>query len=325
MQLSAAVISFSPLHRDARVQRQVRTLRETCDVTALGLTNPHIEGVRFVDVSTGPGIIPRSAVRTWERMFRAFLLKARCFEAAYRLQGRVRKAAEILKDHDFALIVANDIDTLPLALRYRGRAKVLFDAHEYAPRQYDAWFLWRFFFQEYTEYLCRTRIPQVDSMTTVGPRIAQEYEREFGVKASIVQSAPPYHAIRYTARNDEVIRMVHVGSAAPYRRLETMIEAMAHLDGRFRLDFMLVLGDPRYLAKLERFASGDRRIGFVPPVAPDEIVERISTYDVGLCTYLPPQFQRSLRAAEQVLRFSAGATLHSNWSAARDARISRAI
>ena len=290
MKRSAAVVSFSPLHRDARVIRQIQALKERCKVTALGLTNPHIDGVRFVDVSTGPGMIPQSALRTCERMFRAFLLKAGCFETAYWLQGRVRKAAENLKDHDFALIVANDIDALPLTIRYRGRAKIMFDAHEYAPRQYDGWFLWRFFLQKYTEYLCRTRIPHVDAMTTVGPRIALEYKREFGVKPSIVQSAPPYHETRYTARDDRVIRMVHVGSAAPYRRLEILIEAMAQLDERFRLDFMLVLGDSRYLAKLERFASGDSRIGFVPPVSPDEIVGRVSAYDVGLCTYAPHSF-----------------------------------
>ena len=130
----------------------------------------------------------------------------------------------------------------------------------------------------------------VDAMTTVGPRIAQEYAREFGVSPSIVHSAPRYHATVRAPREDEIIRMVHVGSAAPYRRLEVMIEAMAELDERFRLDFMLVLGNAGYLAKLKKLASNDRRIAFVPPVAPDEIVERISTYDVGLCTYAPHSF-----------------------------------
>ena len=84
--------------------------------------------------------------------------------------------------------------------------------------------------------------------------------------------------------------MVHVGSAFPYRRLEIMIEAMAQVDERFRLDFMLVLGNSGYLARLKKLASNNQRIAFVPPVAPDEIVERISTYDVGLCTYSPHSF-----------------------------------
>ena len=78
-------------------------------------------------------------------ILRALLLKAQRFETAYRLHGRVRSTAKALKAHDYALIVANDIDTLPIALMYRGRAKVIFDAHEYSPRQYETWFLWRFF------------------------------------------------------------------------------------------------------------------------------------------------------------------------------------
>ena len=290
MQPSAAVISFSPLHKDARVQRQIRALGQICKVTAIGLTDPHIDGVSFVDVSTKRQTFLRIAFGACEKISRACLLKAGFFEAAYRLQGRVQRAAKRLKDHDFALIVANDISALPLALTYRGQAKILFDAHEYAPRQYETWFLWQFFLQKYTEYLCRTRIPHVDAMTTVGPTIAQEYAQEFGITPSIVQSAPRYHAILYQPRDEEVIRMVHVGSALPYRRLETMIEAMAQLDERFRLDFMLVLGDSGYLARLKKLASNDQRIAFVPPVAPDDIVERISAYDVGLCTYSPHSF-----------------------------------
>ena len=290
MRTSAAVISFSPLHRDARVQRQIQAVNAICDVTAIGLTDPRIDGVRFVDVSARRRMIPGNPLGACEKILRALLLKAQRFETAYRLQGRVRSTAEALKAHDYALIVANDIDTLPIALMYRGRAKVMFDAHEYSPRQYETWFLWRFFLQKYTEHLCRTRIPKVDAMTTVGPRIAEEYARVFGVSPSIVHSAPRYHATVRAPRDDEIIRMVHVGSAAPYRRLEVMIEAMAELDERFRLDFMLVLGNAAYLAKLKNLASNDRRIAFVPSVAPDEIVQRISTYDVGLCTYAPHSF-----------------------------------
>ena len=290
MQPAVAVICFSPLHRDARVQRQIQVLKEICNVTAMGHTDPDIEGVRFFEVSTGRRAIPRNALRICEGFVRACLLKVRHFETAYRIQEQVRSVARILKEHDFALIVANDINTLPVALMYRGRAKVLFDAHEYAPGQYGTWFLRRFFLQNYTEHLCRSRIPHVDAMTTVGPRIAEEYAREYGVRPAIVHSAPHFEAAVRSPRDDDVIRMVHVGSAARYRRLETLIEAMAQLDGRFRLDFMLVLGDSGYLAKLKKLASNDRRIRFVPPVAPGEIVERISTYDVGLCTYTPHSF-----------------------------------
>ena len=280
---SAAVLSFSPLHTDARVQRQIRALKTICRVTAMGWTDPCIEDVRFVDVSQRPLTILQKA-------YKGAMLKAGFFETVYHSEESVRKAAEALADHDCGLIVANDIGTLPVVLAHRKRAKILFDAHEYAPREFEHWFLWRFFMQKYKEHLCRARIPQVDAMTTVGPAIADEYARVFGVRPSVVLNAPYYHTAPPVPRDSSVIRMVHHGSASSPRRLETMIDAMAHLDERFRLDLMLIPNDPSYIKALKKRASSDRRIAFVPPVLPEEIVEKLSDYDVGLCTYAPYSF-----------------------------------
>ena len=153
----------------------------------MGFPDPGIEDVRFIDVGRRPLTILQKA-------YKGVMLKAGCFEAVYHSEESVRKAAEALADHDFELIVANDIDTLPVVLTHRERAEILFDAHEYAPRQFEHWFLWRFFIQEYKEHLCRTHIPQVDAMTTVGPAIADEYAHVFGVRPSVVLNAPYYHA-----------------------------------------------------------------------------------------------------------------------------------
>ena len=284
---SAAVISFSALDRDARVRRQIRALVPICNVTAMGFSDPCIDEVKFLNVGPPRGMARSKVSHVGEKLLRACLLKAGCFEAAYRLYGPVRLATKILKDHNFALIVANDLDTLPLALTHRHGAKVLYDAHEYTPKQYGGRFLWRFFLQEYIWYLCRTRITQPDAMTTVGPALAEEYSREFGVRPGVVLNTAPHHSIPYVPRNGETVRIVHHGGTSRLRQLEIMVDAMALLGERFRLDLMLIPNDPKYLEKLKRRAVSDSRITFVPAVAPDEIVARISHYDVGTCI-LPP-------------------------------------
>ena len=280
---SAAVLSFSSLDRDARVQRQIRALMSIFKVTAMGFSDPCIKGVNFVDLSRRVVSIPRKSLM-------ALRLKTRRFETVYHSQESVRKAADALGDHDFDLLVANDINTLPITLAFRDHARVLFDAHEYSPKEYSDRFVWRFFVRDYIEYLCRTRIPQVDAMTTVSPTIAKEYEHEFGVRASVVLNAPRYHKNVYLPHDGTTIRMVHHGGTMQSRRPEIMIEAMAHLDERFRLDFMLIPNDAAYLSRLKKRAISDPRIRFVPPVAPDEIVETISSYDVGLYALPPASF-----------------------------------
>ena len=246
----------------------------------MGLTDPGIEGVKFVNMTPHRLTLPQKAIL-------ACRLKTRLFEAAYRSHKSVRKTADALKDHDFALIVANDIEALPVALTHRGQAKILFDAHEYAPRQFENWFLWRFFMQEYKTYLCRTRIPYADAMVTVGPTFADEYARAFGVRPAVVLNAPHYDATPYARHDSDIIRMVHHGGAIRQRRLEAMIDAMTQLDERFRLDFMLMPQDQVYLETLKQKSSSDKRIAFIPPVEPAKIVETISRYDIGVYS-LPP-------------------------------------
>ena len=278
--VSAAVISFSELDNDARVQRQIAALSSVCKVTALGFSDPSMEGVRFIELRREPSTI-------WRRTLTAYRLQVRQFETVYRAYRLVQKTADALKGHNYSLIVANDIDTLPVALAHRGNAQIIFDAHEYAPRQFENWFLWRLFRQKYKQYLCHTRIPQVDAMTTVGPVIAEEYASVFGVRPTVVLNAPRYLANLHSPRGGDTIRMVHHGGALRPRRLETMIDAMAYLDDRFRLDLMLIRGDPGYLGALKRRASSDPRILFLSPVEPTRIVDKLSGYDVGLYS-LPP-------------------------------------
>ena len=140
-----AVLSFSKLHRDARVQRQIRALTSMCRVTAFGLSDPGIEGVRFVPIPYRPRTVPERISKVAERTWRACLLKAGRFDAAYRSYGPARHAARSLGSHNYSAIVANDINTLPLALMYRRGAKTLYDANEYPPRQDVGKFLWTFF------------------------------------------------------------------------------------------------------------------------------------------------------------------------------------
>ena len=292
---SAAIICFSALHMDARVRRQIRALIPICKITAFGFTDPHIDQVQFVEVGRQSILMLSKYFGVCEKILRACLMKFGQFETAYRLHGPVRRAAKILKDNDFDLIVANDINALPVALTNRGQAKVLFDAHEYAPKQYGKRFIWRVFLEKYTEYLCRTRIRQADAMTTVGPVLAEEYARKFGVRPSVVLNTPRYHAIPYEPRKAEIIRMVHHGGSISFRRLEMMIDAMSVLDGRFRLDLMLIPSDRRYWNKLKKRAGGDPRIEFVPTVPPEDIVKTLTKYDLGV--YMLPPYSFNARYA----------------------------
>jgi len=48
------IISFSDLKRDPRVSRQIEALRHRYQVTAAGLEDPAVDGVRFVRCTRAP-------------------------------------------------------------------------------------------------------------------------------------------------------------------------------------------------------------------------------------------------------------------------------
>ena len=78
----------------------------------------------------------------------ADLLSGR-YERHYWGMAHVRELRERLKDARADVVVANDIEALPLALEAAKGAPVILDAHEYAPREYET-LRWRLLRRRYT-------------------------------------------------------------------------------------------------------------------------------------------------------------------------------
>ena len=226
---TVAVISFTNLDTDPRVNRQIRFLCNHYHVIAFGMRSPGIDGVRFVPL-TFPRLpfLPR---KRW-KMMRRILRLTRNFEKYYWNLPDPRQTTEILRQYRFDLILANDIDSLPAALEGAQGAKVVFDAHEYAPLEFEDQLSFRLFYQKYNEYLCNTYIPKTDAMLTVGPRIAEQYEEDTGVKPVVITNAPEYENLEPTLlKEGKPIRLVHHGGAIKSRKIEKMIRMMDSLDG----------------------------------------------------------------------------------------------
>jgi glycosyltransferase involved in cell wall biosynthesis len=278
-------LSFSDLHSDPRVYRQIALLSADHDVTAAGFSDPELPGVRFVEVA-----VPTKSSR--RRALAAARLQLRRYESYYWDVGQVAFARRALAGGAYDLIVANETDTWPLAfaLGEANGARVLLDAHEYAPREFDDLRWWRWIYQRYRRHLCAAMLPRADAVTTVCDGIAAEYERCFGVRPAVVMNAASLRALTPSALDGDRVRMVHHGFAIRSRRIENMILALDHLDERFSLDLMLVGNDVDYLASLRELADARPRARFVPPVAAHRLPEETRGYDVGLFLLEPTNF-----------------------------------
>lgn len=283
-QRQALVVTLHDVSRDGRPRRMARWLRDRYAVTLAG------PGQWDDDPSVRHLPLParlRSAFP--ERMAFAFNGITRRYEAALSCRALAELERRIAGEF-YDLIVVHDPELLPLAMRCKGSARVVFDAREYYPDQFPERWLWRWRDRPIYSWLCRNFMPLTDLNVTVSDGLRQRYESEFGVEAKVLESWPDYHALEPTPVDAGRIRLIHHGSSNANRRIEGMIEMMDYLDSRFELDIFLLPGEPAYLTFLRGEASRRDRVHIRPALPHGELVPCGNRYDIGVFLVPPSTF-----------------------------------
>jgi len=274
------ILSFSNISADARVLKQVKLFAERYEVTTYGYGPSPDPRVQHLQLDDALGI------RRWSRLD----LILRRFRRMYWDQPAVRQArADLVGEERFDVILANDIDALGLALALDPVHGVHADIHEYAPRQNEELPVWRYFIAPYVRWLCRRFLPLAASMTTVGRGIADEYWRVYGVHAEVVTNAAPYADLT-AGEVGTPIRLVHSGASLRNRRLEVLIAAILASTNDVTLDLYLMGNDPHYVVELREQAAASDRVRFPEPVPYQQLISRLSEYDVGIHVIAPTNF-----------------------------------
>lgn len=279
------ILSFSAIRSDPRVMRQIRLLENDgrYQVTVAGFGQTPEANIKFFELH-------RPVSSLLDKVIWSLKLLVGAFDSYFRSLIYVKQCRKHFASDSFDLVIANDISSLPLAFAVAKGSPVLIDAHEYSPREFDERFSWRLLFGRYYHYICKKYLISTSGMTTVCQGIADEYFRNYGVRAGVIYNAPEDQKLMPSTSTDEVIRLIHHGAAIRSRHLEVMIEMMSYLDSRFTLDFMLVETDPKYMAQLRAQSKGNDRIKFIQPVATHEICQRLNSYDVGIYLLPPVNF-----------------------------------
>lgn len=280
------IIAFSELVRDPRVKRQLLTLREDYDITVVGRGDPNIDGVRVLSMPTDDRT--PALLRKMRYAIRQTSYRLHRYETAYWLLPHIRWAWEQLSGQEWDIVIANDVDPVPLANRLAPRVGVVVDLHEFAPRQYDNRPEWVRTVAPYYDWLVREHVTKAAATVTVSEGVAAAY-REYGLDPALVRSAAMFAPLSPTPVGDP-IRLVHSGGAARSRLLESMIEAAIRTTTDVTLDLYLVGSDPAYLRELQQLAEASDRIRINDAVAFEELVPTLHRFDVGLCMIPPTTF-----------------------------------
>jgi len=295
------IISYSSLKSDPRVLRQIRILGQRFEIITCGLEPSNlpfvkhfvpftINGLQMFDIS--------NFFRRWflivfylfpVRLINKFRLfhRLRVYKLYYWNLGNLKLERKLLR-YNVDLIIANDLNTLPLALRVsrKLKAKVLFDAHEYSPLELENDSTWMKWESPYLTWLSKKYIPLADKCITVGYQIAKEYEKLTKKNFDVVLNAPKFQQLTPSPVN-EVLQFIHHGGAMKARDLHVLVECFLQLPENYILNLLLTKSDPEYYAYLQKLASNSKNIKFHDPVPTEDIAAFINKFDVGLA-YIPP-------------------------------------
>ncbi len=289
----ALVVSYSEIHSDPRVRRQVDWLNGddwTVDTLGLGVTkspgvNRHFEVTksgRWTDSSLGAAVSGR------------FLPKVTSFHR--QLLDRVPKEAIAeVSSGNYDLFVFNGPEFLPWLSDKKalGRAatKTRFhlDLHErHRPdRRRDT--LGGKITAPYYRWVYRhIGHALVHSRTVVNAPIGQMYAEEFRFEAPVpVRNIPPREDLAPIDRGDGKIKLLFHGLAARQRGFQQIIGALEQLPDNFTATFMLM---PRpevhaWLRGLIQVSPAKDRIQIVPPAPMRDIAKTINKYDLEVIYY----------------------------------------
>lgn len=267
------ILSFSPIATDARVLKQVALFTQHYSVISCGFGPAPAGVVEHVQIPDG-----LSATKTDPK-----LLILRQFDRMYRRNPAITWVRDNLHQ-SFDVVLANDVEAVPIALELSPNGLVHADLHEFAPGQKEELRNWRRWIKPYMKWLVRRRVTRARSWTTVGRGLADQYELLAGFTPEVVENATPFADLEPTEVS-EPIALVHSGAALRGRKLELMLEAVRRSSRELTLDLYLTPNDPAYLEELGEYGSD--RIRFHDPVAYSELVATLNHYDVGVFM-LPP-------------------------------------
>jgi len=306
------IISYSPLHTDPRILRQIKALKQNYKILTVGYTPLNDDTIIHYPVKRHIG--KKLSLIQKIHLLLSILLNYNKYEKIF--LKKILDLENILSQDILIpdVIIANDWNGLYIASALKSKhswqAKIYFDAHEYSPKEFDNSIKWRLTSQSIIINALRKCKADINIMSTVCDGIAREYEKFFNFPdgfVRIITNATEYNSAlkpNVIGGGGYLIRLIHHGGAIKARKLELMIKMMRYLDpDKYELTFMLVRSDPEYYNHLVQISKKYKNIRFIEPVNFSEIPKTLNDYDLGIFLILPEIFNYKYALPNKLFEF----------------------
>ena len=224
-------------------------------------------------------------VRRWRLTTRS-LPKDLCSQMIKYIEWRHRLINAYSRE-PLQIIHCHDLEPLWIAvdLKMKTRAKLVYDAHELETERNGSRGIRKALSQFQEKYL----MPYVDHLITVSPSIRDWYAQRYPDKPiSLVRNIP--HVVDSGSKSvaarkslklpDKALLFLYLGGLNQGRGIETMLLVFEDPGVRHHVLFM---GSGPLVSKIKSYSGRCRRIHYLPPVQPNEVISYARGADVGLC------------------------------------------
>lgn len=282
---------------DPRVLKQIFEIKDRFELTVAGYGEDEIHNDSRV-------IINRHVRNIFQQFRDAFFMILGLNKIYYWYFDRdVYKLWNKLKNKKFDLIIANDANTLPFADKLSKNAAVVFDAHEYSPKEAPLYKIKHFPLRRQNSWALKKYIKNAMSVMTVSDGIAQEYAKKYNLnKPTVIPNVPIRAPLSPVFRNDKKIKLVYHGRADTQRGIHVLIKVLDYVPDNFELNLVLV-GELHKISQLRKIAVKNKRIFFHDPVETFQIPQFLNQFDLGIYSLQPQSLNDYLALPNKFFEF----------------------
>jgi len=237
--MKALILSFSNVHADPRVLRQIRWLREAgfSQVNVIGSGAAPENCDVFYELS------PKSSLRR----YLGYVIRSGPKRFNYFFGRRLDQIENTLEWPD--LLVVNEPEFLAWTWLYQDAIAdkpTYLDLHEDHLSRAHTGLLQKLAFERYWSWqtdilgkFVKTRSGGL-AVTSVEAIIAEAYSEHFGVNVDVLMNAPDFSILNPSPVTPEKFKLVHHGIGTKHRGIETSLKAMRQLPENYYLTLVLI-------------------------------------------------------------------------------------
>ena len=184
-----------------------------------------------------------------------------------------------LKQYDYIFVF--DLKLLYSVAARINKKKIIWDAREYYPEQFNQKFLWHTLFNKIIIKLIKESLDKVHIAFTVSKNLRKKYQEVFGKKFLVFYSVPNLSELKPKFPKDP-ISIVHHGICSKTRYIENYFNLGKELGKNYRVFLMLKIVDKKYYNKLLKNYSMVKNVKFLKPVEMKNISKSINKFDIGI-------------------------------------------